>query len=550
MNAVLMGILGLVILLVATAGGIILWVMSGNIRKSSGKLPLGLALVSPLFVYFVYQLFVLVTDGRDDRGGFFWTDALNPVVHWTPIFMAWGLVLFVAAFVLWLVRRFASLSGTFARLAANIVRGIMAFLLVVTVFSMDWRDLTFSEPAAIQEATFTIKDNGDLTVTLDDTTPGIDHACNWRVLNQAGEPVPGTETLTGCNGVMTPKLPAAGTYTFELSVTVGGEEVAGSARSFEVAPPGEEPKDPDQTVANGCPQTWVIQNLENSDYRFLVDGLASIQNAYANDSDEEAKAAALDWMERIKVDPTLMQGTIDLVLDESPRRGDLVSGGCASDLAGAYRIKVLDALRDAAVTAEEAPSNGVNTGYKDGKIVRSSRQGVTGDRAAIKVELANGQSFWILGRCGQWVFVGALPLDLPEGPTDEKEVEAQAAMATTQPAPQSSSPQTSSPPASTTPTTPPATTPVPPAPATGKVQSDSVFTPGTTDERNQGQDSGGTWNDGQMESSSTPAASSPQPSPTVDAPVEEVNNGSEAGSGVSDSPGTDWSGCNPDGSNC
>lgn len=505
-----------------------------------------LALAVPIWVRFMLgTIYELTSDKFDSPGSFWLTDAWNPYWHWTPMFKPWVWLLYLVAILGIIAWKFASEENTLSKVGGLVVVLSMTLATLGGYLSTDWGNFSYSESAAIQEASFTVTDNGDLTVTLENKSPGEGNACNWRILDQAGNPVPGIEVKTGCK-LTTPKLPAAGPYTFELSITNGGKEVAASAKTFTVSAPGAPAVSGDQTIANGCPQTWVVQNLENSDYRFLVNGLESIQNAYAHQSDEEAKAAALDWMEHIKVDPTLLQGTIDLVLDESPRRGDLVSGGCASDLANAYRIKVLDELRNAAITAEEAPSTGINTGYKDGKIGRSSRQGVTGDRAAIKVVLANGRTFWILGRCGQWVFVGESPIELPEGPTDEKEVEAQAATATTPPASQPSSPPTSSAPSPT----PAGPTPTPPAPTPPKNVNDSVFTPGTTDERNQGQDSGGTWNNGQMQSTQTQSPSSPQPAPTVDAPVEEVNNGTEASPGASNSPGTDWSGCNPDGSNC
>lgn len=72
-----------------------------------------------------------------------------------------------------------------------------------------------------------------------------------------------------------------------------------------------------------------------------------------------------------------------------------------------------------AVTAEreEAPEDGTNTGYKDGFVVAET-SGISGDRTGTKMTCPNGEYFWVMDRCGNIVYKGNPPSNVPTGPTD------------------------------------------------------------------------------------------------------------------------------------
>lgn len=71
-----------------------------------------------------------------------------------------------------------------------------------------------------------------------------------------------------------------------------------------------------------------------------------------------------------------------------------------------------------AVTAEreEAPEDGINSGYNNGFVLAES-VGITGDRSGTKFTCPNGCEFWLMDRCSNFVYRGRVP-KAPTGPTD------------------------------------------------------------------------------------------------------------------------------------
>ena len=70
------------------------------------------------------------------------------------------------------------------------------------------------------------------------------------------------------------------------------------------------------------------------------------------------------------------------------------------------------------ITREEAPEDGVNTGYDGGYVVAPSA-GITGDRTGTSFTSYDGEDkFWLMDRCGNFVYRGKVP-KVPTGKTDE-----------------------------------------------------------------------------------------------------------------------------------
>lgn len=79
--------------------------------------------------------------------------------------------------------------------------------------------------------------------------------------------------------------------------------------------------------------------------------------------------------------------------------------------------KVEGYLQAAEVIREEAPENGINSGYSNGSFVLAESAGITGDRSATRFTCPNGYVWW-MDRCANLVYVGKVP-KAPTGPTDE-----------------------------------------------------------------------------------------------------------------------------------
>jgi len=169
----------------------------------------------------------------------------------------------------------------------------------------------------------------------------------------------------------------------------------------------------DQPVTETGQVTWKMATLDYGNNRWFTDGIVEIQSAT---TEEEATIAAQVWLEKIKTDPNLLVGAAKFFLKRDVNKEALVdANGNATDAT----IQLVTELSLAIATAQtivpaEAPADGYNSGVENGTIVQSS--GVSGDRTAIQITLANGENIWILGRCGNPVTTESS--GLPTGKTD------------------------------------------------------------------------------------------------------------------------------------
>lgn len=260
------------------------------------------------------------------------------------------------------------------------------------------------------------------------------------------------------------------------------------------------------TVTSTGQTTWKMAALDYGNNRWFTDGIAEIQAAK---NKEEATIAAQVWLEKVKTDPNLLVGAAKFFLKRDVDKATLVdANGYATDATIQLVTELSLAIGTAqAIVPAQAPENGFNSGIENGAVVQSN--GVTGDRTAIQITLANGETVWILARCGNPVTAGSP--GLPSGKTDNP------------------SPPAVIPPTPTTPTTP--TTPNTPPGDTPKSSNIEDYqrpgTDGTTDS--------GTGVKPPVPEVTTPAESTPPPvvveqpggGGVVDSPTN--NPGSESG---------------------
>lgn len=170
------------------------------------------------------------------------------------------------------------------------------------------------------------------------------------------------------------------------------------------------------TEAEGpCPGTWEIAEADNGNNRWFAEGIEQVRQA---ETEEEAREAAKTWLDQVKRDPELLVGAASYFLDRQVEASTLVDGDCASANAKQLVAELELSLAEAEVTPEEAPRDGYNSGVNaDGEVVVARHSGITGDRSAVKVVLKNGETLWLMARCGNPVV--KKPPDVPEGPTDQ-----------------------------------------------------------------------------------------------------------------------------------
>jgi len=197
------------------------------------------------------------------------------------------------------------------------------------------------------------------------------------------------------------------------------------------------------TTLPTCSDTWIIVRVKpTDDHRWFSEGLQSIKNAKTM---ADARAAAQEWLTKVKSDPDLFAGGASTLLDRRVDPSTLVdaTGKCASVTARALVGEVEATIAAAIITPEAAPASGYNSGRDaSGQTVASATPGISGDRTAIKLVLKNGKSVWIMARCGNPV-VEAPPTHLPPGPTDNT------------PPPSTTAPPSTSPPSTSPPSTQP-----------------------------------------------------------------------------------------------
>lgn len=185
---------------------------------------------------------------------------------------------------------------------------------------------------------------------------------------------------------------------------------------------------PVQSAVVDCPGSFRMQRLDpNPQGNKWIDGVGAIAVAFDSKSPEDAKKAFDAWLNG-DPDPTRNQPfgvrnyknelipAAQLFLDENQwPKPDQISdeGSCANDttiqLVEKIRIAV---LVQGTVSAENAPTSGINTGIENGSVVSYGRGDVNGDIRSIKVETKikteNGKKVkvrvrWILYVCGNVV---------------------------------------------------------------------------------------------------------------------------------------------------
>lgn len=162
-------------------------------------------------------------------------------------------------------------------------------------------------------------------------------------------------------------------------------------------------------------ETWKLEYSDYSNNRWFADGITEIQNA---STDEEAAEAAQIWLDEVKPDPNLLAAAAKAILDRDIDKTTLFKDGWATQDAVQLVAEMQLALGKAQIVAEDAPTNGTNSGVSNGIVVSSRTAGVSGNRKSIKITFADGRVIWVLARCGN-VVTTSHPY-FPPGETDEK----------------------------------------------------------------------------------------------------------------------------------
>lgn len=173
---------------------------------------------------------------------------------------------------------------------------------------------------------------------------------------------------------------------------------------------------PASTPVAKCESTWARADSDKTGHRWFADGIPSIAEAV---TPEEARAAAHDWFSASKQDPVTLSGAVKYLLDRDVPQAELFnSSGCATQTAVDLVAEAEAALALSLFRAEEAPSNGYNSGASDSNVTSSAKPGISGDRRAVKIVTPKGVIIWVMARCGNPVTTKPHPL-VPKGPTDE-----------------------------------------------------------------------------------------------------------------------------------
>jgi len=148
-----------------------------------------------------------------------------------------------------------------------------------------------------------------------------------------------------------------------------------------------------------CPTTWEMTEStpKNGD---VVEDVPAIRKAKTK---AEARAAANIWVNEVKNNPGTLKGAFAFMLDKSVPAKSLVDDkGCATSKAKNFLVELKIAVAASSISKEDAPSDGYNTvmNTDSGQMTTLANAGVGGDRTAIKVVKPNGDTVWIMARCG------------------------------------------------------------------------------------------------------------------------------------------------------
>lgn len=166
-----------------------------------------------------------------------------------------------------------------------------------------------------------------------------------------------------------------------------------------------------------CAATWNILPLSTADTtnnRWFYKGIAEIKSAKTNADATEAAGA---WLEQVKHYPAYLVGASQVFLHKKADVAKLEKDGCATSEAATLYGELATTLAAAKlITPGNVDSSAYNSGVNNNTVVVSTTPGVYGDRKAIKIVLANGDTVWILARCGNLATPGQP--SLPHGKTD------------------------------------------------------------------------------------------------------------------------------------
>lgn len=153
--------------------------------------------------------------------------------------------------------------------------------------------------------------------------------------------------------------------------------------------------------AAACKSTWPMAAQTPLNGNWVAQGVPSIKKAKTK---AEAKAAAMDWLNKIKDMPGTLQGASAYLLNKQVSLSSLRGGdGCATAKAESLVNELSVALATSDISPSQAPTNGYNSGTKSGSTYTYSLAGVSGDRSAIRVKVIGKQVVWIMYRCGNAV---------------------------------------------------------------------------------------------------------------------------------------------------
>lgn len=172
-----------------------------------------------------------------------------------------------------------------------------------------------------------------------------------------------------------------------------------------------------------CPNSWAM----NKSLPANGDWVPQVPSIKPGLSEAKARAAANDWIELTKKHPATLEAAAValhvLPYDHKVKQGDLVKDGCATLKAKQLVKASLQTLAASKITSEDAPTDGTNSGTKDGDVSYYGESGVDGDRTAIKIDPPVGSTLWVMHRCGNVVTHNPPPPPKPECPPNSDKPE-------------------------------------------------------------------------------------------------------------------------------
>lgn len=168
------------------------------------------------------------------------------------------------------------------------------------------------------------------------------------------------------------------------------------------------------TLDRRCAGSWKMKSStpKNGD---VVQSVPSIRRA---ETEAEARAAARDWVDKIKNHPGVLSGVSAYLGKQEVPSYALEVDGCASDAAVALVQDMYVAIALSRISPALAPADGINSGTRNGKLYAYNQRGVTGDRRAIKIVPRDGRVFWVMARCGNPVVMGNPPVPRGNPPSN------------------------------------------------------------------------------------------------------------------------------------